>query len=47
MVAAPSEPRAKIDRLGTKLYLLWAGLSIGVAFLATPANSWRPRCRCR
>lgn len=42
MMAAPSEPRAKIDRLGTKLYLLWAGLSIGVAFLATPAKFLAP-----
>lgn len=32
----------KVERLGAKLYLLWAGLSIGVAWLATPAKFLAP-----
>ena len=32
-----AHPR-KIEQLGAKIALLWAGLSIGVAFLATPAK---------
>lgn len=36
MMTATSE--AKLGRFATKLYLLWAGLSFGVAFLATPAK---------
>ena len=31
-----------IARFGAKLYLLWAGLAIGVAFLATPAKFLAP-----
>jgi hypothetical protein len=31
-----------LERLGTKVYLLWAGLAIGVAFLATPAKFLAP-----
>lgn len=30
------------DRLGARLFALWAGLSIGVAFLATPAKFLAP-----
>lgn len=33
---------AKVGQVGTKLYLLWAGLSAGVAFLATPAKFLAP-----
>jgi len=36
-----ARPR-RIERFGAKLYLLWAGLSIGVAFLATPAKFLAP-----
>jgi hypothetical protein len=36
-----ARPR-KIERVGAKLYLLWAGLSIGVAFIATPAKFLAP-----
>lgn len=32
----------RIDRFGAKLYVLWAGLSLGVAFLATPAKFLAP-----
>jgi hypothetical protein len=39
MMAARSLARPrKIEQLGAKIVLLWAGLSIGVAFLATPAK---------
>lgn len=34
--------RDRIEQLGSELYLLWAGLSIGVAFLATPAKFLAP-----
>ena len=34
--------QCKIEALGTKIYLLWAGVSIGVAFLATPAKFLAP-----
>lgn len=37
-----SVPRDYIDRLGPQLLLIWAGLSIGVAFLATPAKFLAP-----
>ncbi len=37
MGAFPSFP-SKLEQLGTKVYLIWAGLVIGVAFLATPAK---------
>lgn len=36
-----ARPR-KIERFGAKLYLLWAGLSVGVAWLATPAKFLAP-----
>ena len=36
-----ARPR-KIEQLGAKIALLWAGLSIGVAFLATPAKFTAP-----
>jgi hypothetical protein len=44
MVAPPPPPSARpvADRLAPKLYLLWAGLAIGVAFLATPAKFLAP-----
>jgi hypothetical protein len=31
-----------LERFATKVYLLWAGLAIGVAFLATPAKFLAP-----
>jgi hypothetical protein len=31
-----------LERLGTKIFLLWAGLAIGIAFLATPAKFLAP-----
>ena len=34
--------RGYVDRLGPQLILIWAGLSIGVAFLATPAKFLAP-----
>lgn len=34
--------RDRVERFGSQLYLLWAGLSIGVAFLATPAKFLAP-----
>lgn len=37
-LAPPSLP----DRLGVRLLLLWAGLSMGVAFLATPVKFMAP-----
>lgn len=42
MVSPSFAPRDKVERLGAKLYLLWAGLSIGVALLATPAKFLAP-----
>ena len=35
-------PASLADRLGARLLLLWAGLSIGVAFLATPVKFMAP-----
>jgi hypothetical protein len=32
----------KLEQLATKVYVLWAGLAIGVAFLATPAKFLAP-----
>ncbi len=34
--------QCKIEALGTKIYLVWAGVVIGVAFLATPAKFLAP-----
>lgn len=34
--------RGGVDRIGGKACLIWAGLSIGVAFLATPAKFLAP-----
>jgi hypothetical protein len=34
--------RGRLERLGTNIYLLWAGLAVGVAFLATPAKFLAP-----
>jgi hypothetical protein len=31
-----------VDRLGPKLLLIWAGLALGVAFVATPAKFLAP-----
>lgn len=42
MKVAKAEPHDAIERLGAKLYVLWAGLSLGVAFLATPAKFLAP-----
>jgi hypothetical protein len=41
MAATPVVP-GKLERLATKIYLLWAGLAIGVAFLATPTKFLAP-----
>ena len=38
MMAATSAFQGRLERLATEVYLLWAGLAIGVAFLATPAK---------
>lgn len=37
-MAARAAPLDLVDRLGIKLVLLWAGLSVGVGFVATPAK---------
>ena len=39
---ASSQAGAKVERFGIKLCLIWAGLSVGVAFLATPAKFLAP-----
>ena len=36
------ERSSAIDRLGPKLLLVWAGLAVGVAFVATPAKFLAP-----
>jgi len=41
-MAAPSAPQGRREALAEKVYLLWAGLAIGVAFLATPAKFLAP-----
>jgi hypothetical protein len=41
-MASPSAPQTWADRLGPQLLLIWAGISIGVAFLATPAKFLAP-----
>lgn len=40
-MSAPSES-SRAGRLGPGLILLWAGLTLGVAFLATPAKFFAP-----
>jgi hypothetical protein len=35
-------PRGRVDRLGPKLLLVWGGLGLGVAFVATPAKFLAP-----
>ena len=42
MIPFSRPDRSEIEPLGTKIYLLWAGVSIGVAFLATPAKFLAP-----
>lgn len=43
MTALSSTPAPGVaDRLGSRLVLFWAGLSVGVAFLATPAKFLAP-----
>ncbi len=42
MMAAMSAFQGRLERRATKVYLLWAGLAIGVAFLATPAKFLAP-----
>ncbi len=42
MIPLRRPDRSEIAPLGTKIYLLWAGVSIGVAFLATPAKFLAP-----
>lgn len=39
---ASSQAGANLERFGIKLCLIWAGLSVGVAFLATPAKFLAP-----
>ncbi len=33
---------AAVDRLGPQLLLIWAGVALGVAFVATPAKFLAP-----
>lgn len=42
MISLRRADQCGIEPLGTRLYLLWAGVSIGVAFLATPAKFLAP-----
>jgi hypothetical protein len=42
MMAGSTASSDGVERLGTKLVLTWAGLSIGVAFLATPVKFLAP-----
>ena len=42
MMTATRVSPGTLEHLATKLYLLWAGLAIGVAFLATPAKFLAP-----
>lgn len=42
MMAGLTVSSGDVERLGTKLVLVWAGLSIGVAFLATPVKFLAP-----
>jgi len=42
MAGLASRRRVRVERLGEGLLLVWAGLSIGVAFLATPAKFLAP-----
>lgn len=37
-----AQERPALDRLGPKLLLIWAGLALGVAFVATPAKFLAP-----
>ena len=39
-------PASLADRLGARLLLLWAGLSIGVAFLANAGEGSEPTRVC-
>ena len=39
---ASSQAGARLEQFGIKLCLIWAGLSVGVAFLATPAKFLAP-----
>lgn len=41
MTRSPA-PQSLADRIGPRLLLIWAGLAIGVAFLATPAKFLAP-----
>ena len=41
MATIPVFP-GKLEQLATKVYLMWAGFAIGVAFLATPAKFLAP-----
>jgi hypothetical protein len=38
MALSSTMPPSVLDRLSARLILLWAGLAVGVAFLATPAK---------
>lgn len=42
MAISSTIPPSVADRLSARLILLWAGLSVGVAFLATPAKFLAP-----
>ncbi len=39
---ASSQAGARLEQFGIKIFLIWAGLSVGVAFLATPAKFLAP-----
>ncbi len=39
---ARSQAKTRLERFGIQLCLVWAGLSVGVAFLATPAKFLAP-----
>jgi hypothetical protein len=42
MALSSTLPPSVLDRLSARLILLWAGLSVGVAFLATPVKFLAP-----
>lgn len=42
MALSSTMPPSVLDRLSERLILLWAGLSVGVAFLATPVKFLAP-----
>jgi hypothetical protein len=42
VIVSTRVPGDTVAEVGSRLYLLWAGLSVGVAFLATPAKFLAP-----